>query len=108
MTLGIVNLRMATLSMLALNAECCYSECRKQAYYAECCYTECRYADCRFGKCPGARFSPTFFQTRFLFFLFFEKKCFCLMSRMHKHQLDAIKSTVKEKFYRIRRNVGAA
>ncbi len=35
------NKRNATLSIMALNAECCYADCRKQAQYAECHYDEC-------------------------------------------------------------------
>jgi hypothetical protein len=49
----------ATLSIMALNTECCYAgwnyaECRKQAHNAECRYAECRYAKCRYTECRGA------------------------------------------------------
>jgi len=44
---------------MALNAECCYAECRlyeshKQDHYAECQCAECRYAECRYAECRGA------------------------------------------------------
>jgi hypothetical protein len=35
------------LSIMELNVEYCYAECRKQAHYDECHYAECRYAECR-------------------------------------------------------------
>jgi hypothetical protein len=40
----------AKLSIMALNKECRYAECRKQALSEECCYAECRYAECRSAK----------------------------------------------------------
>ncbi len=49
----------ATLSIVALNTDCCYGECHlywvpfmyadchKQTHYAECHHAECHYAECR-------------------------------------------------------------
>ncbi len=33
-----------TLSMMELDTECCYAECRIYASYAECHYAECCYS----------------------------------------------------------------
>jgi hypothetical protein len=38
-----------TMSLIALDIECCYAECRNFYYY-----TECRYAKCRYDACRGA------------------------------------------------------
>jgi hypothetical protein len=49
-----------TLSIMALNSECCYAEgviyaeCRKQPHYAECHFAECCYGKCRYAECHGA------------------------------------------------------
>ncbi len=36
-----------TLSIMALNVECCYADSRDLYYYTECLYGECRYGECR-------------------------------------------------------------
>jgi hypothetical protein len=53
--------------MLALDAECCFAECRyaeccyAECRYAECCYAECRYDECRHTECHGAVFTTLYF-----------------------------------------------
>jgi hypothetical protein len=38
---------------MALSAECCCADCRKQVHYAECHNAECRYAECRGAVTPN-------------------------------------------------------